>query len=222
MKNMRLRIIVWILSPFVLLGLMSTQSLAGTRELKGGPTGWHVQSARLQRSLEELSVYGRNPDGGVTRLGFSEEDMAARKYVMDLMRQAGLDVRVDPAGNVFGRRAGAEKLPVLLFGSHIDSVRHGGNFDGDVGSMGAIEVVRALNDAHVTTRHPLEVVIWVNEEGNHFALGTFGSAAAAGAIGPEILNRRDEQGKTVAPSGAACRSGSRKSRAKKTSPHNAH
>lgn len=198
MKNMRLRITVCMLSPFVLLGLMPTaQSLAGARESKG-PAGWHVQSQRLQRTLEDLSVYGRNPDGGVTRLGFSEEDIAARKYVMDLMRQAGLEVRVDPAGNILGRRAGSENLPVLLFGSHIDSVRHGGNFDGDVGSMGAIEAVRSLNDAHITTRHPLEVVIWVNEEGNHFALGTFGSAAAAGAIGPEMLNRKDEEGKTVA------------------------
>ena len=199
MKNMRLRIAVCILFLFVLLELTLTADvLAGARQSNDASAGWHVQSERLQRTLEELSVYGRNPDGGVTRLGFSEEDMAARKYVMDLMRQAGLEVRVDSAGNIFGRRAGSENLPVLLFGSHIDSVRHGGNFDGDVGSMGAIEVVRALNDAHTTTRHPLEVVIWVNEEGNHFALGTFGSAAAAGAIGPAILNRKDEQGKTVA------------------------
>lgn len=199
MRNMRLQIASGVLSAFVLLGLiLSAHVIAGARETKNAPAGWHIQSQRLQRTLEGLSVYGRNPDGGVTRLGFSEEDMAARKYAMDLMRQAGLEVRVDPAGNIFGRRAGAEKLPPLLFGSHIDSVRHGGNFDGDVGSLGAIEVVRALNDAHVTTRHPLEVVIWVNEEGNHFALGTFGSAAAAGAIDPEVLTRKDEQGKTIA------------------------
>lgn len=199
MKNMHLQLAVCVLCPFALLGLtLSAHITAGAREANEAPAGSHIRSQRLQRTLEALSVYGRNPDGGVTRLGFSEEDMAARKYVMDLMRQAGLEVRVDPAGNIFGRRAGSENLPVLLFGSHIDSVRHGGNFDGDVGSMGAIEVISALNDAHITTRHPLEVVIWVNEEGNHFALGTFGSAAAAGAIDPEVLNRKDEQGKTVA------------------------
>jgi N-carbamoyl-L-amino-acid hydrolase len=106
----------------------------------------HVDSNRLQGTLEKLSEFGRNPEGGVTRTGFSETDMAAREYVIGLMKQAALEVRVDPAGNIFGLRAGSEKLPKLLFGSHIDSVLHGGNFDGDVGSMGAIEVMRALND----------------------------------------------------------------------------
>src|SRR4029077_15959497 len=101
-------------------------------------------------------------------------------------------------GNLFGKRAGSESLPVLLFGSHIDSVLNGGNFDGDVGSLGAIEVIRALNETSVKTRHPLEVAIWTNEEGNHFAVGTMGSAIAAGVLGPEILQRKDEQGLTVA------------------------
>ena len=151
---------------------------------------FHVNSGRLQGTLEKLSEFGRNPDGGVTRTGFSETDMAAREYVMGLMKQAALEVRVDPAGNIFGLRAGSEKLPILLFGSHIDSVLHGGNFDGDVGSMGAIEVIRALNDGNVKTRHPLEVVIWTNEEGNHFGIGTLGSGVAAGTLGPEILDRK--------------------------------
>ncbi len=159
---------------------------------------FHVHSERLQGTLEKLSEFGRNPEGGVTRTGFSETDMAAREYVMGLMKQAALEVRVDPAGNIFGLRAGSEKLPKLLFGSHTDSVLHGGNFDGDVGSMGAIEVMRALNDGSVKTRHPLEVVIWTNEEGNHFGIGTLGSAVAAGTLGPEILDRKDEQGLTLA------------------------
>jgi hydantoinase/carbamoylase family amidase len=114
------------------------------------------------------------------------------------MRQAGLEVRIDPAGNIFGLRAGSEKLPILLFGSHIDSVLRGGNFDGDVGSMGAIEVMQALNDGSVKTRHPLEAVIWTNEEGNHFGIGTLGSGVAAGVLGPEILETKDEQGLTLA------------------------
>jgi beta-ureidopropionase / N-carbamoyl-L-amino-acid hydrolase len=131
-------------------------------------------------------------------VGYSETDMAAREYVMGLMKNAGLEVRIDPAGNIFGRRAGTDKLPILLFGSHIDSVMHGGNYDGDVGSLGAIEVIRALNNGSVKTRHPLEVVIWTNEEGNHFGLGTLGSGVAAGLLGPEILGRKDEQGLTIA------------------------
>src|SRR5256885_12596149 len=86
---------------------------------------FHVNSQRLQGTLEKLSEFGRNPEGGVTRLGFSETDLAAREYVIGLMKQAGLEVRIDPAGNIFGLRAGTEKLPTLLFGSHIDSVLHG-------------------------------------------------------------------------------------------------
>ena len=160
--------------------------------------GFHVNSARLQATLVKLSEFGRNADGGVTRLGYSGVEMAAQKYVMGLMRDAGLTVRMDAAGNIFGRRAGSADLPVLLFGSHIDSVVHGGNFDGDVGSLGAIEVIRALNEGRVTTRHPLEVVVWTNEEGNHFGVPTMGAGIAGGAIGPEILTRKDDEGATVA------------------------
>jgi beta-ureidopropionase / N-carbamoyl-L-amino-acid hydrolase len=159
---------------------------------------FHINSQRLQGTLGKLSEFGRNPEGGVTRLGFSETDLAAREYVTGLMKHAGLEVEIDPTGNIFGLRAGSEKLPILLFGSHIDSVLHGGNFDGDVGSMGAIGVMRVLNDANVKTRHPLEAVIWVNEEGNHFRIGTLGSGVAAGSLGPEILERKDDGGLTLA------------------------
>lgn len=159
---------------------------------------YHVNSQRLQSTLEKLSEYGRNPDGGVTRLGYSDTDMAAREYVVSLMKDAGLRVRMDPAGNIFGHRDGSQKLPIILFGSHIDSVVHGGNYDGDVGSLGAIEVLRALSESNTKTRHPLEAVIWTNEEGNHFGIGTLGSGIAAGLIGPEILDHKDDQGITFA------------------------
>jgi N-carbamoyl-L-amino-acid hydrolase len=158
----------------------------------------HINSQRLQGTLEKLSEFGRNPDGGVTRLGYSDTDLAAREYAVGLMKEAGLEVHTDAGGNLFGSRAGSEHLPVLLFGSHIDSVLHAGNFDGDVGSLGAIEVIRALNEGHAKTRHPLEVVIWANEEGNHFGISTMGSGIASGMLGPEILERKDEQGLTVA------------------------
>src|SRR5712691_6143555 len=185
------------LLALVILWVASFAARPARAQATGSPR-FHVDSNRLQGTLEKLSEFGRNPEGGVTRLGFSETDLAAREYVAGLMKQAGLEVRVDPAGNIFGLRAGSEKLPKLLFGSHIDSVLHGGNFDGDVGSMGAIEVIRALNDGSVKTRHPLEVVIWTNEEGNHFGLGTLGSGVAAGTLGPEILERKDEEGLTIA------------------------
>jgi N-carbamoyl-L-amino-acid hydrolase len=161
------------------IGVLWIASLAAVaaRTQEPGSPKFHINSQRLQGTLEKLSEFGRNPEGGVTRIGFSETDMAAREYVISLMEQAGLSVRVDPAGNIFGRREGSEKLPILLFGSHIDSVLHGGNYDGDVGSMGAIEVMHALNDGSVKTRHPLEAVIWTNEEGNHFGVKRSGCSA---------------------------------------------
>lgn len=188
-----LRRIPYFLLPALLLAAAPFARSQGASEEK-----FHIDAGRLEASLAELSEFGRNPEGGVTRTGFSETEMAARAYVIGLMKEAGLEVRVDPAGNIFGRRAGSEKLPVLLFGSHIDSVLHGGNYDGDVGSMGSIEVMRALQDQGVKTRHPLEAVVWTNEEGNHFALGTLGSGVAAGLLGPEILDRKDDQGLTLA------------------------
>jgi N-carbamoyl-L-amino-acid hydrolase len=157
----------------------------------------HIQQERFWATLQKLGEFGKNPEGGVSRVGFTDVDLAGRDYVMRLMREAGLAVRVDPAGNIFGRRAGTENLPVLLFGSHTDSVPHGGNFDGDVGSLGAIEVIRALNEAQVKTRHPLEVVIWTNEEGGRFYSGLFGSSAAAGILPADIADRKDDNGEKL-------------------------
>jgi N-carbamoyl-L-amino-acid hydrolase len=184
--------------PMVLVSAALLTTSPHSRAQEASSQKLHVNSRRLQETLEKLSEFGRNPEGGVTRPAYSETDMAAREYVMGLMKQAGLEVRVDPAGNIFGHRAGSEKLPILLFGSHIDSVPHGGNFDGDVGSLGSIEVLRAMKEQHIATRHPLEVVIWANEEGNHFSLGDLGSSVASGSLGPEILDRKDEQGMTLA------------------------
>lgn len=149
-----------------------------------------IDAARLQKSLEELSVFGRPAGGtfadGVSRVAYSDADVAGRKFAMELMRSAGLEPRIDAAGNIFGRREGSDsKLTPILFGSHIDSVPSGGNFDGDLGSMSAIEVMRTLKEHHVTTRHPLEMVIWQNEEG-----GLVGSRAAAGVLAAAELDRQ--------------------------------
>lgn len=148
-----------------------------------------VDAARLQRTLEELSAFGRPAGGtfadGVSRVAYSEADLAGRNYVMSQMRAAQLEVRIDPAGNIIARRTGrGRSLKPILFGSHIDSVPSGGNFDGDVGSMAALEVIRRLNEEHITTRHPLEVTVWSNEEG-----GTIGSRAVIGDLTPAILDR---------------------------------
>ncbi len=139
-----------------------------------------INAARLQQHLEELSVFGRPAGGtfadGVSRVAYSDADVAGRKYAMGLMRDAGLDPHIDTAGNISAVRPGSDpSLKPILFGSHIDSVPGGGNFDGDLGSLSAIEVVHTLNDHKLSTRHSLRVVIWQNEEGglvgSHFAAG---------------------------------------------------
>jgi N-carbamoyl-L-amino-acid hydrolase len=116
--------------------------------------------------------------------------MAGRRYVMGLMETAGLKPRIDAAGNILARRAGMDATAApVLFGSHIDSVPSGGNFDGDLGSLSAIEVVQTLNEAGVRTRRPLEIVVWQNEEGVAFNDGLVGSRAAAGELDPGELDK---------------------------------
>jgi len=109
--------------------------------------------------------------------------------VMNLMRAARLEPRIDPAGNIYARRSGAEPaLPPILFGSHIDSVPSGGNFDGDLGSLAALGAVEALDRAGVRTRHPLEIVVWSAEEGVAFGRGLAGSRIVAGDVKPSDMD----------------------------------
>jgi len=148
-----------------------------------------INADRLRHSLEELSVFGRPAGGtfsdGVSRVAFTDADVAGRNYAMQLMRAFGMEPRIDPAANIFGLRPGsAHNLKPILFRSHIDSVPNGGNFDGDLGSMSAIEVMHTLKEHGVTTRHPLQMVIWTDEE-NTFA----GSGSAAGVLQPADLSR---------------------------------
>ena len=163
------------------------------------PPPVHVNGGRLKDLLLGLAEFGKNPEGGVTRVAFSREDQAARDWLIERMKEAGLEVRVDPAANIHGRRPGGEaSLPVILFGSHIDSVPKGGNFDGDVGSMGALEVMRTLKDEKAATRHPFEMVVWSNEEGVHYGKGVFGSRMAARGPDAGELEAKDEEGVALA------------------------
>lgn len=144
-------------------------------------------SERLRRRLEDLSRHGRPEGGGfsdgVSRVAFSDADVAGRALVMRWMREAGLNPRIDAAGNISGLRPGVAPLAEpVLFGSHIDSVPNGGNFDGDLGVLAAIEAIERLNEARLQTRRPLEVVVWCCEEGVAFNNSLYGSRAAAGLL----------------------------------------
>lgn len=152
-----------------------------------------LDGARLNEQLKALSAFGANPNGGVSRVAFSDADRDGRAFVMDLMRAAGLEVRIDFAGNIVGRRPGAEAIEPIVFGSHIDSVPDGGNYDGTVGSLAAIEIARSLQAQGARTRHPLEIVVWANEEG-----GLYGSRAVSGQLTDAELANRAWSGKTIA------------------------
>ena len=152
-----------------------------------------VNGDRIQQHVTALSKYGANPEGGVSRVAFSDADIAGRKYVAGLMQEAGLTIRTDAAGNIIGRREGSNaKLPPILIGSHTDSVPGGGNYDGDVGVIGAIEVAQTLQEHGVRLKHPLEVVIFADEEG-----GTVGSFAMIGRLQPDALDLTTHSGKTI-------------------------
>ena len=138
-------------------------------------------------------MFGRPSGGtfadGVSRVAYSDADVQGRRYTIDLMRAAGLDPRLDPAGNIFGRRAGTDaSLPPILFGSHIDSVPNGGNFDGDLGSLAALGALEALAAANTRTRHPLEMVVWSAEESATFT-GLNGSRIVAGDVKPSDMDK---------------------------------
>jgi N-carbamoyl-L-amino-acid hydrolase len=153
-----------------------------------------VDGQALKSRIEALSVFGRPSGGtfadGVSRVAYSDADVKGREYVMGLMRAAGLDTRIDPAGNMFGRRRGGDPaLPPILFGSHIDSVPSGGNFDGDLGSLAALGAIEACDARGIQTRHPLEMVVWSSEEGVAFGRGLAGSRIVAGDIKPADLEQ---------------------------------
>lgn len=153
----------------------------------------NVNGERLNRHLAELGRFGANPPGGVTRLAYTDANREALAAATQWMREARLEPAVDHAGNLIGRRAGRDRtVKPVVFGSHIDSVPEGGNYDGNVGSVAAIEVAHTLADRDIPLRHPIEVVIWSNEEG-----GLYGSRAVSGQLEPAELDQLSRSGKTI-------------------------
>jgi N-carbamoyl-L-amino-acid hydrolase len=175
---------------FFVLSLLATVAVTTQAADKSQPA---VNGDRIQQHITALSKFGANPEGGVSRVAFSDADIAGHKYVNSLMLEAGLNIRTDAAGNMIGRREGTDpKLPAIMIGSHIDSVPSGGNYDGDVGVIGAIEVAQTLKERGVRLKHPLEVVVFADEEG-----GTVGSFAMIGQLQPAALDLMTHSGKTI-------------------------
>ncbi len=141
-----------------------------------------IDGARLHRRLAELGSIGALEGGGVSRLALTDDDRRGRDLVVQWMRELGLTVRVDRIGNVVGTRPGREDLRPVASGSHIDTVRTGGLFDGNLGVLAALEVIATLNDAGLHTRRPLAVAFFTNEEGSRFAPDMMGSAVQQGSL----------------------------------------
>ena len=161
--------------------------------------GLKIDADRLWQSLMDLAQIGATPLGGVRRITLTDLDRQGRDRVVGWFEAAGLDVRVDPIGNIFGRRAGRDpQRPPIVAGSHIDTQPSGGKFDGNYGVLAGLEVVRTLNDHGVQTDAPIEVAVWTNEEGTRYTPVMMGSGVFAGVFPLEYaLARTDIDGKSV-------------------------
>ena len=163
------------------------KSIADDKTLK-------VNGQRIESRILALAKFGRDNNGHGYRVAYTQGDIEGRSWFMELMKKAGLDVKIDTGGNIIGKRKGKnQSLKPIAFGSHIDMVPDGGNYDGTLGSIGALEVIEVLNENKILTDHPLEVIIFANEEG-----GTIGSEALAGLLTAEGLKMISQSGLTMA------------------------
>lgn len=153
-----------------------------------------VNGQRIESRIFELAKFGRDENGRGYRVAYTEGDIEGRAWVIELMKKAGLDPTIDAAGNIIGKRKGKNpSLKPIGFGSHIDMVPDGGNYDGTLGSISALEIIEILNENNVVTEHPLEVIIFGNEEG-----GTIGSKAMVGGLTSDGLQQKSQSGLTMA------------------------
>jgi hydantoinase/carbamoylase family amidase len=160
-----------------------------------------ADAARIAEMLAAIAAIGADPSGvGISRVGFSQAEREAHRLVGGWLRELGLSIRQDAIGNTIAERKGLDpSLPAIGFGSHLDSVPHGGRFDGIVGVVGAVELVHLLVANEEQTRHPLRVVIFAGEEGARFGEPCIGSKAAAGHLANRDLGHmRDAQGVSLA------------------------
>lgn len=158
-----------------------------------------VDGLRLWATLMEMAKIGATPKGGCKRLALTDLDRQGRDLFSKWCQAAGCAMSIDEMGNMFARRAGTdESLPPVMMGSHLDTQPTGGKFDGVLGVLGALEVVRSLNDLNIQTRHPIEVANWTNEEGSRYAPAMLSSGVFAGAYSKEFAySRIDAEGKKL-------------------------
>lgn len=153
--------------------------------------------SRMAGLIDRFGQIGKDPDGGVTRLAFTDKDVEARKVFLKILeKEFSLDIRIDALGDIFARRPGRHRdWPVILTGSHLDSVRNGGRYDGPAGLFSSLEAFRVLDLFDIETDHPFELCLLTAEEPNDFGISTFGSRGMAGIIKKEDVRRlMDEQG----------------------------
>jgi N-carbamoyl-L-amino-acid hydrolase len=158
-----------------------------------------VDGVRLWDSLMEMAKIGATPKGGCKRLTLTDLDGEARRLFRRWAEDAGLTVKIDEMGNMFARRLGEdETLAPVMMGSHLDTQPTGGKFDGVLGVLGALEVVRSLNDLKVKTRRPIEIANWTNEEGSRYAPAMLSSGVFAGVYTKDFAySRLDGEGKAL-------------------------
>lgn len=155
-----------------------------------------VNSQRLWKSLIDLSKIGATEKGGVCRVALTDRDREGRDLVTQWLHDAGMSVRIDQLGNIFGRRPGtSSSRAAVATGSHIDTQPSGGKFDGNYGVLAGLEVVRVLNENNITTSLPVEICVWTNEEGSRFTPVMMGSGGWAGVHTLDaLLQRKDIDG----------------------------
>jgi len=174
------------------LTLLGAKQMSGKNNTNAG--NLKVDIVRIEKRIVELAKFGRDEHNRGYRVAYTKGDIEGRNWFMSLMKQAELEVTIDSGGNIIGKRKGKKPaLNPIAFGSHIDMVPDGGNYDGTLGSISALEVIEVLNEHNWVTDHPLEVIIFANEEG-----GLIGSRAMAGNLSADGLMQMSQSGATMA------------------------
>jgi len=179
-------------SSLTVMGMSVFGSLLSNSKNRGA--GLSVNGKRIESRIFELAKFGVDEKGHGYRVAYTKGDIEGRTWFMELMKKAGLNPTIDSAGNITGKRKGKKAtLKPIGFGSHIDMVPDGGNYDGTLGSISALEVIELLNENNIVTEHPLEVIIFANEEG-----GTIGSKAMTHGLTNEGMQQKSQSGLTHA------------------------